>query len=688
MTHSKFAYEFTTRAILCFGVLSASLSTFAASNILNPPDSNSRVVVGNAVVKDNQTTVLFWTYPYLGDPGSGKNCPLNYYTVTLRPGLPQAQAELVAANVCGNGLEGGLLLDNGDALIMATRHIERWRAGKRISSHPTSSLGATTGRGFDPAYGDQLFKITPPGEITVAKVLHDNNQARSAGNVWATTRLDESWNQIWTLRSGEPGQRSTIEGIWAMSKGSVLIHVSTMPADNSSFNSQHYLYFINAQGQLNQQVQLSIDDVPVVEARPNMSQAELQQMFAQLAEANPESIEHLAAMENTDGGIDVLYQRKGGAPGREGHFLLKLKPNGNVDTEYSLSGRITQHGLQDWTGFYVAGDQLVLMSKVLATQHDVKAKRNKWSQIAVSWIDLEGTSAPTSRLIPLDRRYLEVALNAGDEQMQHLGGQPGGEPALLTTLAGTPVAVSVGITDRKPALRLDEASSQLLAYTEAYDNQQASAAKKKQQAQRKADRQARKQEMNKDMAAAVGMTPEAFAALSNKERKEAMVRNGDFNAMTAAASKQAATAQMQQAAAPPGLPPELAAQLQAAMAQMQQSTKTNVNTMSPGAGAASPAAIDINPFKMPVMGAFSGSEGGFVIGGKIESGSVAVGDSICLVSTTLGKRELLVEGIELFGAAAESASTGEVASLKVTGISKAEVRKGDELRSSCNGTAP
>ena len=53
--------------------------------------------------------------------------------------------------------------------------------------------------------------------------------------------------------------------------------------------------------------------------------------------------------------------------------------------------------------------------------------------------------------------------------------------------------------------------------------------------------------MNKEMAAVAGMSPEEFAALSNKEKKKAMIRQGDIDAMMAMVGKQAQMAQQQMA---------------------------------------------------------------------------------------------------------------------------------------------
>jgi len=83
----------------------------------------------------------------------------------------------------------------------------------------------------------------------------------------------------------------------------------------------------------------------------------------------------------------------------------------------------------------------------------------------VSWIDLD-TGEIDSRLIPLDMRYLEAAMNAGDAEMQYLDGLPGGEPALLTSVDGVPLMVSIGKASKHPVLRINEVTNQLIAYSE------------------------------------------------------------------------------------------------------------------------------------------------------------------------------------------------------------------------------
>jgi hypothetical protein len=68
------------------------------------------------------------------------------------------------------------------------------------------------------------------------------------------------------------------------------------------------------------------------------------------------------------------------------------------------------------------------------------------------------------------------------------------------------------------------------------------------------------------------MAPEEFAALSNRERKEAMVRSGNVDAMMAAAMKQAPTPQAMPAQ--PGNEQDTNGQLAAAKAQELPEEKT------------------------------------------------------------------------------------------------------------------
>jgi hypothetical protein len=323
-----------------------------------------------------------------------------------------------------------------------------------------------------------------------------------------------------------------------------------------------------------------------------------------------EEIEKLDAAARPGGGFDILFHREDGSESRNGFFLQSIGADGNLLSESSLGNQIVDHGLDDWFDFYVSGSDMVLLSRALATQAGVQSRRKKWTQNVVSWIDLE-TGVPESRLIPLDRRYLEAAMNAGDEGMQYLEGLPGGEPVLLTTLAGKPLVVSVGRIAPRQVVRLNEADHQLVAFTEAWDESQARLAKDAARSQRKVNREATMQRMQATQAEAAGMTLEQYNALSNSEQKEALVRSGNINQLMEAASREseammatqgvqqnspgqapvapqdmqqqiaAAMAQAQeQMANDPNIPPEMRAQMEAIMGQMGQATGEPPATMS------------------------------------------------------------------------------------------------------------
>jgi hypothetical protein len=76
--------------------------------------------------------------------------------------------------------------------------------------------------------------------------------------------------------------------------------------------------------------------------------------------------------------------------------------------------------------FYVDGSQLMLLSSYPVTQTGINSRSKTWPQTIVSWVELDSGQA-VSQLIPLDRQYLEAAMNAGDEGQQYLEGKPGGK---------------------------------------------------------------------------------------------------------------------------------------------------------------------------------------------------------------------------------------------------------------------
>ncbi|MGK2926303.1 MAG: hypothetical protein ACSLE2_11850 [Lysobacterales bacterium] len=541
------------------------LGALAAGNTLTAPDGNSRLVVENAVVMGDETTLLIWTHPELGDPGSGQPCPLNFYTITLQAGLPTARADLAARGVCGNALSKARLQDDGDVLILAADRLERWRKGVRVSSHVLSALEATRGLGSDTTSGGQWHAMTSTGDVIIAVPAGGGADAGVQ-----VVSLASDARLRWRSVLNEPGQRFMVQNLWATGGGGALFHVGLVPADNSRITTEDHLYFISANGARAEAVRLSIDDQPDLQSLMTMAQADIQQALARVGEANPELIEKLDAAVRDEGGFDVLLQRKGGPEGRAGHFLLRFGPDGRVRTELALSDLVV-HGLENWTDFDVTGQQLLLLASVMASQPGVQARRKTYSQSVISTIELDSGQI-VDRLVPLDTRYLEAAMNAGDEQFQYLENLPGGTPVLATAVGGQPLAVSIGRLSGKTALRFDEGTADLLAYTEAAEGRRAELANTQAREQRKSDRVASKQQMNADLAAAVGMAPEEFAALSNRERKEAMVRSGNVDAMMAAAMKQAPAPQAMPAQ--PGIKQDTNGQLAAAKAPELPEKKT------------------------------------------------------------------------------------------------------------------
>lgn len=174
-------------------------------------------------------------------------------------------------------------------------------------------------------------------------------------------------------------------------------------------------------------------------------------------------------------------------------------------------------------------------------------------------------------------------MNAGDEGQQYLEGKPGGKPLLLTTLAGTPLSVSRGWLKKRGTLRFNEVTDDLVVFSEAYDTNQANLAREQRSRQKKANRQARQQQLSQEMKDSTGLSAEGFESLSAQEQAMHMMKDGNMEAMMAAMMKQAQS----------GMTPEQAAQMQASMAQVQAMTQGGsmaLPSSSPSASTASQAA--------------------------------------------------------------------------------------------------
>lgn len=573
----------------CFpaSVIAISPGLFAAENIATPGDSNSRITVENAVVKGSETTVFFLTYPDRGDPNSGKPCPLNYYSVKLRPGLPVANVDLVAKGVCSGLMQKSRLLDNGDALMVVGDRLERWRAGEQIDSQRFSSMDAASKlRVSTGDMGAQFYDISPLGDVVLAVTSGGFSQSDFPDSSMVMTNLKPDGKRRWEskLSNGNQDSFNTPEQVRAGSGGSAVLYTS-MLASGLSPAAEAQLHFINAKGAKKLITLNDGGDAMELDFQNsnNMSLEDLQKVMQKQNQSLVEDVENLGIVARNDGGFDVLFQLKSQGEGREGFFLYRFGPNGDLQSEFPLGSHIELHGLERWFDFYIEGRQLVLLSKAPVTQKVVRNVKKKWGQNIVSWIDLE-TGIPTPRLIPLDERYLEAAMNAGDEGQQYLAGQPGSEPALLTTLGGEPLVVSVGWISKRQVVRLHEADDTLMAFTEVADEGQARLAKEASRKQRKADREARSQRMNSEMATAAGMSEKEFNALSNREQKEALVRSGNSDQLLDSMMRESEAIQAQQGVSPqsaprqqPGMPQDAAAQIAAAMAQAQEQIANDPN---------------------------------------------------------------------------------------------------------------
>jgi translation elongation factor EF-Tu-like GTPase len=83
-------------------------------------------------------------------------------------------------------------------------------------------------------------------------------------------------------------------------------------------------------------------------------------------------------------------------------------------------------------------------------------------------------------------------------------------------------------------------------------------------------------------------------------------------------------------------------------------------------------------FGMTVADVFTITGKGVVVTGRIESGTVSVGDEACLTGKG-GTRTVTINGIEHFREVRESAKAGDDVGLLLDGVEKSDVAKKDRL---------
>lgn len=550
-------------------VAGQATSALAGSSYIDPGDTNGMIRVKNAIVHGNETTVLFSTSPYSSDPEARNPCPHNYYTATLKPGLAKPEVNMIAKGVCAGVAQEGHLLKNFEAIILANDRLERWKQGEQVSSQSVSKFEDVADLGVSSAkMGGQFFAMSAGGSLAVAIL----------GQTTMLALMNAEGEQRWRVVLPSQGMGENPQNLYISPLDNVLYHTEEMHGPGSSLAT---LYFVSPDGEKKRILLTRVDENLLQLNGDDISNEELTAFLQQQATVKQESVRKVMVDERVDGGFDVLFERDSPDKARSGQFLVHISPAGLLEWEFALGTYLKDHGLENAKEFRVNDKHLELVSSVLVTFPTPNGKRRKYPQIAVSRIALDGSGGIT-RLLPLDQRYMEAALLAGDEGRQHLEGFPEGDPVLLTTLSGETLVVAKGKADNQPAVRFYEVTDDLMVYTEVWDANQARIAKEASRQQRKADRASRMSNMRADQAAAAGMSESEFNALGKNEQLQAIVANGGQQQLMATAQREAALVQ-QQMAADPNMTPEMKAQMNAVLAQMAQMQGGSVPTVAPQA---------------------------------------------------------------------------------------------------------
>jgi hypothetical protein len=595
----------------------------AAGITIENTDRNNAIEILDALPEESGARILYATQPVLGQAHQAERCAVNFYLLKLAPGLADAKPQLLTRDYCFHFGMTGRLLENGDVLILAGANVEIWRPGAgRVGGWQIGSLGPAgrSGGGPDAPEGMRTAVARNGDAVLAMPYLRKRNDFSTPSGV--VVRVSREGKTLWTRELDETGVLLSVIDAWAAKDGGAWLHVNARAMEGSRLPGvdappgaqvvgQNRLYRLGAKGEVAAAVVLATDQMqdfsapppamPDPGTDPEAFQAALQAALAQseeLTQGKFYGYGDIVGHARSDGGLDLLAGRRA-----DEAELIRIGPAGEVLMRTSLSEAMTAEGLRDWIDFSVDDREILLYGTLGTRQH-------RLSQGYLSRIDLDSGEAVT-RLVPLSELGLEEAQQAGDEEVQYLENNPAQRGRLLTSLSGRPLTVSLVYRSRRQAIQLDEGTDQLLVYTEARDERQAQARKEAGKAQRKADREARDAAMNAEMAAAIGVSEEEYAAMSSKERKEAMIRHGDMDAMMAAAMKQAELAQQMAAtqgaggqAATAGMTPEMAA----AIAQAQQSMAA-AGLAVPGT-APNASAADTTP----ASGAAPGPSGGPIEG--------------------------------------------------------------------------
>ncbi len=91
------------------------------------------------------------------------------------------------------------------------------------------------------------------------------------------------------------------------------------------------------------------------------------------------------------------------------------------------------------------------------------------------------------------------------------------------------------------------------------------------------------------------------------------------------------------------------------------------------------AADGFGTFRITVEDVFTITGRGTVITGKVESGTVTVGDQVTLRRADGSTREVTVAGLEMFRKMLNTAEQGDNVGLLLRGVTKSDVGRGDVL---------
>ena len=507
----------------------------AEAEALIPPDRNFDVKVADILPNDDGGRVLYWTRPTL-EQAHVRDGKGNIYLLGLKSSPWTVENRLVLADY---PREPGMTLcfdpTSDDIRVIVNRRIDQLSPdGKKISSQDLAVLDRPGLRVTD-AFARKVACLDD-GSIVI--VAHRNT--RSGQLQPELIRIEPGGDIIRRSLEVMPGVDTQLFGLWPAGAGTTLAMINVR--DNSGTHSfdtrmrypgvkvigQSLIVKITADGRLAWRQVLSDELWLLSLLRPEKAKTKPgQSVMEQIAEAQErdknikysETLSlYMLVRHDTRGELFVLFERSTDNKGRNGYFLWRLAPDGELRSTVSLSSLSSLLRIRSIVDFAPRADGGMI---IVADVSNPQTGKRQW---VVAEIDPKGKLIE-ARALPVETR----------------------NPSRIAMVAGkVVVAGTAARSGRLAVYALD--TGRLDKYTAAADSAAKKQARARERRNQAAAGTAMERAQSESLARALGVDADKLDTMSKEERNSALA-NMDFGKIGQLMQEQMAIATQGQQAA-------------------------------------------------------------------------------------------------------------------------------------------